>query len=102
MAKFVALPVVIEAVQYCGSGDHPALHLMHLSEGSYHYIQTLEGQMRVNPGDWIITGTKGEHYPCKDDIFRGKYAPVEEGDDEVMTMPNWKRVRWPVTFPEAD
>lgn len=28
-------------------------------------------------GDWIITGVKGEHYPCKPDIFAQTYEPVE-------------------------
>lgn len=36
-------------------------------------IDTLEGVMTANPGDWIITGIKGERYPCKDDIFRASY-----------------------------
>jgi hypothetical protein len=29
--------------------------------------------MFVTPGDWIITGVKGEHYPCKPDIFEATY-----------------------------
>ena len=37
-----------------------------------------EGDMYVQPGDWVITGIKGEVYPCKDDIFRATYEPVEE------------------------
>ena len=31
----------------------------------------------VHPGDWIITGVQGEKYPCKDDVFRATYEPVE-------------------------
>lgn len=41
-------------------------------------IPTLEGTMRAGVGDWIIRGIKGELYPCKDDIFRATYEPVEE------------------------
>lgn len=40
-------------------------------------IETLEGRMRANIGDWIITGVAGEHYPCKDKIFRATYEPVD-------------------------
>lgn len=40
-------------------------------------IETLEGTMLANPGDWIITGVKGERYPCKPDIFAATYDPVE-------------------------
>lgn len=37
------------------------------------WIDTLEGGHIVCPGDWIITGVKGEHYPCKPDIFAATY-----------------------------
>ena len=39
-------------------------------------IETLEGTMRANAGDWIIRGVKGELYPCKPDIFEATYEPV--------------------------
>jgi hypothetical protein len=42
------------------------------------WIQTLEGGHIVSPGDYIITGVKGEHYPCKPDIFWRTYELVEE------------------------
>lgn len=36
-------------------------------------VETPEGNMTVSPGDWIITGVKGETYPCKPDIFEETY-----------------------------
>jgi hypothetical protein len=39
-------------------------------------IQTLEGIMRGEIGDWIIKGVKGEFYPCKPDIFAATYEPA--------------------------
>ena len=39
-------------------------------------IQTLEGDMRADLGDWIIRGVKGELYPCKPDIFAATYEPA--------------------------
>lgn len=39
-------------------------------------IHTLEGVMTADPGDWIITGVKGEKYPCKPDIFAATYEFV--------------------------
>lgn len=36
-------------------------------------IETLEGPMAANPGDWVIQGVKGEFYPCKPDIFAATY-----------------------------
>ena len=40
-------------------------------------IQTLEGVMVGNRGDYIIQGIKGEIYPCKADIFEATYDLVE-------------------------
>ena len=36
-------------------------------------IETLEGTMVANPGDFVIEGIKGEFYPCKPDIFAATY-----------------------------
>jgi hypothetical protein len=41
------------------------------------WIDTLEGGHIVCPGDWIITGTAGEHYPCKPHIFAAIYEPAD-------------------------
>ena len=41
--------------------------------GHYIAIDTLEGTMRADGGDWIIRGVKGEFYPCKPDIFEATY-----------------------------
>ena len=41
-------------------------------------IETLEGVMHAEPGDWIITGVNGERYPCKPDIFENTYEPVPD------------------------
>ena len=40
------------------------------------WIDTLEDGHNVCPGDWIITGVKGERYPCKPDIFEATYEPA--------------------------
>lgn len=42
------------------------------------YIETLEGTMKADKGDFIITGVNGEKYPCKEDIFWKTYEKVEE------------------------
>ena len=39
-------------------------------------LESKEGH-EVTPGDWIITGVKGEKYPCKPDIFLATYEPAE-------------------------
>ena len=50
------------------------------------WIDTLEGGHIVCPGDWIITGVQGEHYPCKPDIFEATYQPAgdQHPDDAAV------------------
>jgi hypothetical protein len=75
--KYRKKPVVIDAVQYIpGETDHiPGIELDHNLKP---IIPTLEGPLHVSPYDWIITGVKGEKYPCKPDIFAELYEKVEE------------------------
>jgi hypothetical protein len=76
--KFRKRPVVIEAVQWFKMGDHPEVVEATLSGMPVFWIETLEGGHIVTVGDWIIKGVKGEHYPCKPDIFEATYEAVYE------------------------
>ncbi len=42
------------------------------------WIETLQGNMGVKPGDYIVKGTRGEFYPHKGDIFEQNYYEVQE------------------------
>lgn len=55
------------------TGDQHAWH-----NGTYIFIQTLEGEMTAAVDDYIVKGVKGEFYPCKPDIFEMTYEKVEE------------------------
>lgn len=74
-------PIVIEATQYKIGIKHKALKPAydHMSGKTPIGvgIQTLEGFMLVQEGDWIIKGIKGEFYPCKPDIFEQTYEKVD-------------------------
>lgn len=90
--KFRKKPVVIEAVKYIGGGNVeprggvPDWLWAALAAGTAYYVNggdplklaTLEGDLTVSPGDWIIQGVKGELYPCKPGIFAATYEPVTE------------------------
>ena len=52
---------------YCGRTMH-----------DHGWIDTFEGGHIVCPGDFVITGVKGEVYPCKPDIFEETYEMVKE------------------------
>ena len=46
--------------------------------------------MHASVGDYIITGVRGEQYPCKPDIFEQTYEPA----DAPAASP-WHRVEEP-------
>lgn len=81
MPKFRKRPLVIEAVQYDGDNSQECLAFIGCNYGdtlNYPNIVTLEGNMRISKGDWIIKGIKGEFYHCKPNIFEDTYEPVED------------------------
>ena len=78
--KFRKKPVVIEAVKW--DGNLTTIENLGIPECSQDLgsktlqIQTLEGEMTAQVGDWIIKGVQGEFYPCKPDIFEATYDKV--------------------------
>lgn len=84
MAQYRKKPVVIEAIQFDGSlsslseimkmgGERKVIME---ADHSFLKIETLEGVMKANRGDWVIQGVRGEIYPCKPDIFKETYEKV--------------------------
>ena len=51
-------------------------------------IETLEGTHHASIGDWIITGVKGEQYPCKPDIFAKTYIKCGQANkmEQISAM----------------
>ena len=108
MAKYRKKPVVIEATQWFKNGDHPndnskklvsgffsegevvrrwrhpnktgdiLCRQCHIAMNMHGWVDTLESGHTVCPGDWIITGVKGENYPIKDSIFKETYNMEEK------------------------
>lgn len=89
--KYRKKPVVIDAIQLTQEivdahlfDEHELPTGVSLASAEFHRanrtvsrfmacIETLEGRMLVSVGDWIITGVKGERYPCKPEIFAMTY-----------------------------
>lgn len=61
MPAFRKRPVVVEGVQVFDE----------------FVVDTLEGRMTGQPGDWLLTGVAGEQYACADAIFRATYEAVD-------------------------
>lgn len=77
-------PVIIEAIRYDGKNMYEIVKFVGVNCAILRepqkpvLINTLEGSMTANPGDWIIKGVKGEFYPCKPEIFEETYEAVNE------------------------
>ena len=88
--KYRKKPVVIDAWQFVGNVEDelraiiskPPFKFLPVptpdgTQSINLFIETLEGNMLVSPGDYIIRGVAGEYYACKPDIFEKTYEPVE-------------------------
>ena len=93
MARFKKIPLEIEAITWDEFIAHGKTKVDELNNGmpwSFDYnghpvthendecylIPTLEGTHNFTPQDMLITGVKGEIYPCKTDIFNLTYTKV--------------------------
>ncbi len=93
MNQFRKKPVVITAItfdQLVAHGIAAGGHIVNGMPWSFQYhghpithenddcylIPTLEGVMKMGRDDMLITGVKGEIYPCKREIFEATYEPV--------------------------
>lgn len=85
--KYRKKPVVIEAFEYSKGMyyvDIPEWATDAYKEGVLFeedgelFTKTLEGPLKVDDGDFIIQGIKGELYPCKPDIFMMTYDPEDD------------------------
>jgi hypothetical protein len=84
MRKYIKRPIEIEAIQFFTENIEEAMSF--LGDFPYKYVasegmlilSTLEGEMLVRYGDFIIKGIYGEFYPCKPDIFKDSYQEVKK------------------------
>lgn len=100
--KYQKKPVVVEAITFAelvahgmASGanmvngmpwsfTYEGQPVTHESDDCY-LIPTLEGTMKMGRTDMLITGVKGEIYPCKLDIFLATYDLVPECEANLGT-----------------
>ena len=87
--KYRKKPVVIEAVEFLDTTERIAELSDFITDQDLRIdysdtsnpklkLQTLEGTVTASVGDYIIKGINGEFYPCKPDIFKKTYDPIED------------------------
>lgn len=86
--QYIKKPVIIEAIHYNGLNYDEVNEFVgkRLKQEFYDnqvtfpllylFIETLEGEMRISPNDYVIKGINGEFYPCKPEIFNKTYDEV--------------------------
>ena len=73
-------------------------HLITHENDDCYLIPTLEGTMKMGRDDMLITGVKGEIYPCKRDIFEATYdlAPSDlEREIQAKAGNRWEQGQAP-------
>jgi hypothetical protein len=78
MAKYIKKPLIIDAIKWDGENFNEIVYnfvgiICGLRNDNKLGVDTLEGRMLADVGDYIIRGIKGEFYPCKPDIFEATY-----------------------------
>lgn len=87
MARFRKKPVIVDAIQFTGSNVAEVAALLDwdydegTSDDETLIIETLNGDVTVSVGEWIVRGIAGEGYPCRADIFAATYDPVYDGTE---------------------
>nr|DAT96428.1 MAG TPA: PGDYG protein [Bacteriophage sp.] len=92
--KYRKKPVIVEAVIWTGNNIDEVKELAKsaveniIFVDNNLYIETLEGNMHVSVGDYVIKGIEGEFYPCKPNIFKKTYETVSMvSDNDRTTVP---------------
>lgn len=81
--KYIKRPVVVEAQPLNNYNIDSVLEWITRHGGRAQLvngvllINTLEGYMTAQIGDYVIKGVKNEFYPCKPDIFAMTYMEVD-------------------------
>ena len=73
MPSYRRIPHVVEAVQWHPGDVVEGVIVPVPGDGDPHVL-TLRGPIRVEPGDWIVTGSNGDRYPVPSDVFVESYV----------------------------
>lgn len=103
MSKFVSVPTEIEAVQFDGDFNTLRQDMVNTWPGTgterrvrrtidadsldkvvvQIWVEANSEWLTIEPSEWVIRDRIGL-YPCKDEIFREKYRPMDEEADETF------------------
>ena len=68
----------VTAEQWTGSQEMGDKYNLYISPWGDTLLSTLEGNMRLDYGDYIVTGIKGEHWAINEKTFEKTYKEVKD------------------------
>ena len=97
-AEYVSVPTQIKAIRYMEGENNDAVRQFSVSSAAYYWreLDPEDGEgiydaevfdyihgtwIPMSTGQWVIRGTKGELYPCDDEVFRQKYQRHSDGQE---------------------
>lgn len=88
--KYRKRPIIVEAIQFFKDSERDTLtECIAFTKNTVSWspyeefrilIPSLEGDIPVNNGDYIIKGVEGGFYLCKPEIFEKTYDMLKEGE----------------------
>lgn len=95
-AEYVSVPTQVKAIRYVEGVNNEAVRQFSVTSAAYYWreLDPEDGEgiyaaevfdyihgtwIPMEDGQWVIRGTKGELYPCDDEVFRQKYTALNDG-----------------------
>lgn len=84
MAKYRKKPIEVDAIKYDGT-SRSIQEIQSMAYSSNRVVEwkknkllihTDEGIMECKKGSYVIKGTEGEIYPCRESVFKATYEEV--------------------------
>lgn len=86
---YISIPKIKQAIQFNGVNIDLIREFTGAKSSAFHrknnkfYINTLEGLMLVEVGDYVVRGIVGEFYAVRQDVFEQTYKEHTDGDAEI-------------------
>lgn len=73
-------PVIVDAIRFCGDNTDACIKFAETYAAISGYgivVNSLDGNVLCEKGNWIVKGVRGEFYTIRDDILRETCDIVE-------------------------
>lgn len=77
-------PIIVKAGQFLSSSSNWPTGVCVSNEHfkGKPFVHTLNGEVKLEDGDWVVQLPSGECYPVKENVFMELYEPIEDSSDQ--------------------